>query len=383
VIGTRACFHKRMRMVDKNDSASISEERLLSLDVFRGLTMFLLVAGGTGLFSQMNEPAFDGTIIGAIGSQLRHHTWSGLRFWDLVQPFFMFIVGVALPFSVCKRIERGDSHFRIFRHVLVRSSLLLLLGWGLACIGAGKITFLFHNVLAQLSVTYLLAFLVMKRSVATQLAFSIFLLLITELAYRFFPVEGFNHPFVPDKNFGAYVDLLISRELSRGHWVAINALPTAAHTIWGVIAGKLLMSDRAHLEKIKTLVIAGAVGLVAGYALSPVTPIVKRIATSSFVIVSGGWCVLALAFLYWLIDVKKIRKWSVFFTIVGMNPLFIYLFTNAGGNAFLHKIAKPFTMALFAWSGELYAQIATSLVVLGLLWYICYWLYKRRIFIKL
>jgi predicted acyltransferase len=153
--------------------------------------------------------------------------------------------------------------------------------------------------------------------------------------------------------------------------------------MWGVLAGQLLMSARPPGRKIRALLIAGVIGLVAGYALDPVTPIIKRICTSSFVIVSGGWCLVSLALSYWLIDVRKIQRWTLFFNIVGMNSLFIYLFTNTGGGEWFHRIAKPFTMGIFAWAGELNAQAITSLAVWGMLWYLCYWLYKRRIFVKI
>lgn len=357
--------------------------RLLSLDFFRGFTMFLLIAEGTHLFNLLRDPAFNGTIISFIGTQLHHHPWHGLHFWDLVQPFFMFIVGVALPFSVKKRRNRGDTDAQIVKHVIQRSFLLLLFGWALYCIGPGRITFRFQNVLAQLSVTYLIAFLIMNKSVRTQLIFSFALLGLAELIYRTFPVAGFNQPFVPDHNFGAYVDMLISGELSGGHWVSFNAIPTTAHTIWGVLAGKLLISNRPSGQKIKILLLAGLVGVVAGYGLDSVTPIIKRISTSSFVIVSGGWCLLMLVFSYWLIDVKGIRSWVKFFAIVGMNPLFIYLFAHVGGDDLIYKIVKPFSMGLLSWTGDLPAKIVTAAIVWFLLWYICYWLYMRKIFIKI
>ena len=149
------------------------------------------------------------------------------------------------------------------------------------------------------------------------------------------------------------------------------------------MAGQLLMSDKTGNKKTLLLIVFGLIGLVAGYSLDSITPIIKRIATSSFVITSGGWCLLAIALFYWLIDVKKIHKGAKFFVIVGMNPLFIYLFSEIGGGHFLYRIPKPFTLALFAWAGELYAGIATSLVTLAMLWYICYWLYKLMIFIKI
>ena len=356
---------------------------MLSLDFFRGLTMFLLIAEATNLYSYLADPALNDTVIGFIGTQFHHHPWNGLRFWDLIHPFFMFIVGVAIPFSFAKRTERGDLYPQILRHAIQRSFLLLFLGWALYCIGPGRITLQFQNVLAQLSVAYIIAFLIIKKPVRTQLVFSFALLGIVELIYRFFPVSGFNQPFVPDHNFGAYFDLLISGELSEDHWVSFNAFSTSAHTIWGVLAGMLLMSNRTPVQKVKILVIAGLIGVVAGYALNPVTPIIKRIYTSSYVIASGGWTLLAFTFCYWLIDVKKLQKWAKFLVIVGMNPLFIYLFAHVGGGSFISQIAKPFTMGIFGWTGDLMAKIITGLVALFLLWYICYCLYKKKIFIKI
>ena len=126
------------------------KERLLSLDFFRGFTMFMLIGESTLLYEHLRDPSLAGGVLGAIGTQLEHHPWAGLRSWDLVQPFFMFIVGTALAFSVAKREERGESRSKITRHVVIRSLILLLLGWALYCIEPGRITFRFQNVLAQL-----------------------------------------------------------------------------------------------------------------------------------------------------------------------------------------------------------------------------------------
>ena len=219
-------------MENKNNVQS----RLLSLDFFRGFTMVLLVMEFTYLFSYLVAPEFEGTAVHFIGTQLHHHPWNGLRFWDLIQPFFMFIVGVAMPLSFAKRTAKGEPYRAILKHILQRSFLLLLLGWALYVIDSKEIVFHFQNVLAQLSVTIIIAFLIMRKPALTQILVSIGLLVLTEVLYRTFPVSGFNQPFVPDHNFGAWFDMLISGELSGGHWVSINAIPTAAHTIWGVLA---------------------------------------------------------------------------------------------------------------------------------------------------
>jgi predicted acyltransferase len=370
-------------MTEKNGQASAAGGRVASLDFFRGVTMFMLIGEATGFYELLRMPALHGTLLGAIGIQLDHHPWNGLHCWDLVQPFFMFIVGVAMPFSIGKRWQRGDSWSKTFHHALIRSFLLLLFGWGLYCIGPGHLTFELWNVLAQLSFTYLVAFLMMRKSSRVQIGFTFLLLIATELLYRLWPVAGFNQPFVPDHGFGAWVDLKIMHTLSEGHWVAFNAIPTTAHTMWGVLAGHVLKSNRLPYQKIRTLGIAGLLGVVAGYAMNPITPIIKRICTTSFVIVSGGWCLLALALCFWLIDVKGWKKGILFFNVVGMNSLAIYLFTNTGGAEWFHKISQPFTMGVFAWGGQLFAEIVTSLFVWGMLWGLCFWLYKRRIFIKI
>ncbi len=177
--------------------------------------------------------------------------------------------------------------------------------------------------------------------------------------------------------------MLLGGELSSGHWVAFNALPTAAHTVWGVLAGQWLMKAVAPKKKIAWLAGLGAFGVAAGFALTAVSPMIKRISTGSFVVASGGFCLLALALSYWLIDVKKWNKWAVFLNIVGMNSLFIYLFTESGGTVWIRRLVGPFTMAFAGWIGELPAEILTSAAAWAVLWYLCFWLYKRKILIKI
>jgi predicted acyltransferase len=146
------------------------------------------------------------------------------------------------------------------------------------------------------------------------------------------------------------------------------------------------MSERTSSKKIQALLIAGISALIVGYALDilNITPIIKRIATVSFIFVSGGWAILVLCFCYWLIDVKKLfMKGSKFFIIVGMNSIFIYLFFSIGGSRLLHEIAEPFSKLFFSWSGELMVGVLTSLIVWAGLWYMCYWLYKNKLFIKI
>jgi predicted acyltransferase len=355
--------------------------RLLSLDFFRGLTMFLLVGSGSHLYDLMqNSP---NSVVSWLGFQCEHPDWIGIKFWDFIEPFFMFIVGVAIPFSVMKRLERGDPWKKVFTHALQRSLILFFLGIAYYSVSAGKPVFRIWNVLTQLAFTYMLAFLLMRKPAKIQIIVSLGLLLITELLYRFWPVEGFNHAFVADQNFGSWVDLKLMGIMERGHWVAFNAVPTAAFTIWGVLTGLLLRSERTNNQKLKILIIAGAIGIIAGLALSTITPFIKKIGTSSIILETGGWCLIFMALSYWLIDVRKIQKVPLFFAIVGVNPLFIYLFNQVGGGSFLSHIAKPFAYGLFFWSGQTTIAYVTALLTWFLLWYICYFLYKNKICIKI
>ncbi len=359
------------------------ENRLLSLDFYRGVTMFLLIAEFSNFFTYLVYPEFKETIIDAIGEQFHHVNWEGLHFWDLIQPFFMFIVGVSMPLSFSKRLEKGDSFRQLQNHAFKRAFLMLVLGWGLYCIDAGGIVFRFQNVLSQLAVTYILAFFIIRKKPIIQIGLSVLLILISESIYRFFPVEGFNQAFVPGQNFGAWLNILISGEEDSGHWAMFNAIPTAAHTIWGVVAGQLLISNSTNKKKIQLLVIAGIIGLAIGYGFSHFTPIIKRISTSTFVFASGGWSILVLALCYWLIDIRKYQKGVLFFAVVGMNPLFIYLFAHVGGANLLSKIVLPFSNALFGWAGELGANIMLSIIVLLFLWFICFWMFKKKLFIRI
>ncbi len=366
-----------------NTQQTLPGDRLLSLDFFRGLTMFLLIGESTHLYARLRQSAFDGTLLGFIGWQLEHHTWHGLHFWDLVQPFFMFIVGVAMPFSFAKRLQRGDSWKKMFFHAGRRSLLLLIFGVGLYCISAGRMTFELWNVLAQLSFTYMAAFLLMRFPAGVQMAASLLLIALSEVLYRTFALPGFDQPFTPDQNFGSWVDLLLMGKLSHGHWVAFNAVPTAAHTIWGVVAGQWLAGHKSPKNKIAVLLGLGVCAVAVGMALDPITPIIKRICTSSFVIVTGGWCLISLAMSYYLVDVRQWRRIPKFFIYVGMNSLFIYLFCHTGGADWIQAVLKPFIGFLFGWSGENGVLLFLSSAVWLALWAICYWLYRQKLFFKM
>lgn len=363
-----------------------TEGRLVSIDAFRGVVMFLLIAEWTGLYSVLAAPSLKGTIFGWTGTQLQHIPWRGLHLWDLGLPFFMFISGVAMAFSYGHRWDRGASWVETLKHALFRSFALFLFGWLIYVVNPREGDFpgsFLYDVLPQLALGCLAAFLIMRRRPVVRISFSFGLLILTELLYRLSPVAGFDQPFTPDQNFGSSVDRLLFGRLSPDHWVVFNAVPLAALTVWGTLAGERLRESDSSSRKIRGFVLLGLAGAGIGFALDPVTPIIRSIATSSFVIATGGFCLLALALAYFLIDVAGLRKPFMFFVVVGMNPLFIFLFTQTGGVDWLHKIAKPFGFGLIGWASQRAGPAATSLIALALLWGICYWFFRKRIFIRL
>lgn len=369
-------------------TVDLASTRLLSLDFFRGITMFLLVAEGTALWSVLVKEPIAGTFLEPFFQQFHHHPWNGLRFWDLIQPFFMFIVGVAMPFSYAKRIKMGEPKSKITRHIIQRCIILLALGVGLHCGYSKKLVWELWNVLSQLSVTIIIAYFLMQYKWSVQIVVSIGLLILTEIAYRTFPLDGYNQPFMKDHNFGSWMDMVLMGKINNGGgWVAINFIPTAAHTIWGVVTGQLLMSDKSQNQKVKLIAIAGFAALFAGYLLdwTSVTPIIKRISTSSFVLASGGWSLLALALSYWVIDIKKNSRLIFVFTVVGMNSIFIYVFMGTVGGQWLNDFVAIFTKGVLSWFGatEFFMNLITSLTILTLEWLLCYYLFIKKIFFRI
>jgi predicted acyltransferase len=359
--------------------------RLLSLDFFRGFIMVLLALEAAGLYEHLFKIS-EGSFLQNFFLQFFHHPWHGLRFWDLIQPAFMFMAGTAMAFSLHKQKEQGISWEDSFRHILKRCALLFFFGVLDYAVRPQGLSFELWDVLTQLSFTTLVAFLIFNWSITAQIGVIAFLLLLTEMLYRFTNITGFNQAFVDQHNFGNYVDLLLMNKINDGGWVAINCIPTAVHTIGGALAGKLLLSNLTGSDKIKRLLSAGVICLIAGYALDwTVTPVIKRIATSSFVLVSAGYCIFALASSYWWIDIKNHRHNLQFFTIIGMNSIFIYLFFEIVGSRWFNGYVSAITNGLmsFAHFPEGLMMVITSLCIFFLEWGLCYFLYRRKIFFRL
>lgn len=357
--------------------------RLLSLDFLRGFIMVLLAIESTGLYDYLYERTH-GRPIDIFTRQFTHHPWHGLHFWDLVQPAFMFMAGVAMAFSLNKQWANGVTWNHTFIKTLKRCAWLFF--WGVLdyAVRPKGLSFELWDVLTQLSFTTLVAFLIFRWSSLAQIGVCIGLLILTEILYRFTNVPGFNLPFTDQHNFGNYVDLLLMNKINSGGWVAINCIPTAVHTIAGALAGKLLLNGD---NKLKQLLLWGLACLLIGYGLDAlnITPIIKRIATTSFTIASLGWCLWFLAVSYWWVDIKQHRKYLTFFTIVGMNSIFIYLFFEIVGARWFNGYVSSISNGVLGWfdAGELLKVIVAAGCIFGLEWLLCYFLYRKKIFFKL
>jgi predicted acyltransferase len=371
--------------MQKSNELSKPGQRLLSLDFMRGLIMVLLMLESTRMYDRLTE-ASEGSFFHSFMIQFSHHPWNGLRFWDLIQPGFMFIAGTALAYSLHRQQTSGVSWGQSFIKVLKRSWWLFF--WGVLnyAVGPDGLSFHLWNVLVQLAFTTLVAFFIFRWPSVWQIIFSVGLLLLTELLYRCIHIPGFDKPFTNQQNFGNFIDLILMKQTSIGGWVAINCIPTACHTIWGAVAGKLLFSGKSPDLKLRYLIISGFAILLLGYTMNiSVTPIIKRIATSSFVLASGGWCLLGLALFYWWIDIRDHRKNLLLFTVVGMNSIFIYLFFEIVGSRWFDNYIDSITFGVLGAMNVpvMLAGIISSLCIFILEWQLCWFLYKNKIFFKI
>ena len=296
----------------------------------------------------------------------------------------MFIVGVAMPFSLRKRLASGDRK-GVTKHILRRCFLLFSFGVLLHCVYSHALVWELWNVLVQLAFTILIAYAIMNLPNKIQIGISLGLLVLTEILYRAYNPEA---PYAQGhESFGSYIDMLVMGQVNNGYWVFVNFIPTAAHTIWGVVCGRILLSHISVKEKLKPFLIYGTVLLVLGVTMdfAGITPIIKRIATSSFTLASGGLAVLTLTLFYWAIDVKgNQKKWLKIFSVVGTNSIFIYLFAETVGVQWFRGFGQIWTEGLLSPLGipEKLIMVINALFVLFIFWYITYFLDKHKVYFK-
>ncbi len=348
--------------------------RLVSLDAYRGLIMLTLISHGFGFSSLSVYPSF-----AWLSRQVDHVAWEGIVFWDLIQPAFMFMVGVAMPLAFARRLAEGDSRRKVFGHVLWRALMLILLSNVLSNFNSSKPpVFQLINVLCQIAFAYVLCFAVMQLKMRMQVAAAAAVLAAHWALFTIFP--GPEGAFSREGNIGQVIDKAVLGYNYSGYYVTINFLSSAITMLFGAWAGQFLMTAKPHAEKAKTIAMAAAACFAAGYALQPFNPMVKRIWTASFTFASAGWVLALLLAFYWTIEMRGYRRWAFPMIVLGMNSIFIYSFSQVL-SGWLRRGIGVFTDS-FKFLGPAGA-IPHNLLALAAMWYLCYWLYQRKLFLKI
>ncbi|MES2594452.1 MAG: DUF5009 domain-containing protein [Verrucomicrobiota bacterium] len=389
----------------------LPNQRLVSLDAFRGFIMLLMASSGFGL-AQLAAANPDVGWWQHIKYHVSHVPWQGCSLWDLIQPSFMFMVGIAVPLSVRRRRQEGEGFFKLSWHALVRAVILVLLAVLLTTRASDTQTnWFFTNVLAQIGLGYL--FLVILTGMGWEYCVAGIILILCGYWFWFFQhplptaeiIASFEAAKPPPEGFmaGAFghwnIHTNVAAEFDRwflnayfpraepyvftsGGYQTLNFIPSLATMLGGAVTGDfLLTSPRSHGHKAARLLIVGIVCLLIGSILGfVICPIVKRIWTPSWAIFSGGWVLVMLSFFYWLVEVAGQRRLVLPLVVVGMNSIFIYVMHSLAAGWISQQLAKHGMASLFALP---WGPVIEKCSVLFVLWLLCFWLYRQRAFLRL
>lgn len=387
--------------------------RIASVDVYRGFVMLLMMAEILSLASVSKK--LPGSSFWAFLAYNQDHVeWTWLALHDMIQPSFTFLVGVVLPYSIASRKNKGASFNKVILHTIKRSLILIFLGIFLRSMSGKQTYFTFEDTLTQIGLGYTFLVLLSYVSQRLQIAALIIILVGYWLAFALYPLPGANFDFasagvVPNwehnlhgfaahwnKNtnlawaFDKWFLNLFPRESpflnNGGGYATLSFIPTLGTMILGLFAGKVLKEHSAQKDKLKSFVIMGVSLILTGVILhfTGINPIVKRIWTPAWTIFSGGICFLFLAFFYGVVDVWQKRKWSFFLLVIGANSIAAYVIADGGIRSFLaDSLYIHLGPAYDQVFGAPYATLVKGIIVLFLIWLILYWMYRKKIFIKI
>jgi predicted acyltransferase len=349
--------------------------RLDSLDAFRGFTMFWLLGGKAFMIALA-------TLFGieTVRYQLTHSDWEGIRYYDLIWPSFMLMVGVAIPFSFDRR-GRTQTRAQLLRDAWKRAAILFLLGSLRASVSEGVPRWIeLSSALQPIALAYLVTCYLAGRSVKLQIGVAAaivagYALLLACVGTATIPAGSYekNHNVVT-----AVDQLVLGRAHPDGWGTVLSVVPTIATTVVGLLFGQVLMTVRAAAAKLKIFILTGLGCLAAGYAVSPVIPIIMKLWTSSYALVVTGWASLLFAAFYATVDVGGWRKWAFPLVVIGTNALAAYLLPTVMP---VSRIVGIFTKPLLPALGAFGPLVASGAVLLTG-WLILLWLYRRRIFLR-
>jgi predicted acyltransferase len=348
--------------------------------------MFWII-GGDAIISEIGKLSNNGSVIAVAEEFSEHMEWAGFRYYDLIFPLFLFMIGVAIPFSLGKRLEAGQDRKTILRKVAGRA--LILIAFGLIYNGLlefkGWDHIRFFGVLQRQGFGYCAAaVLFLYTKPRTQVYVFVGILLGFWALMALVPVPGTHHgDYSQWGNVANYVDrLLMSRHQMYEKYGdpegPVSMIPSVATALIGVFAGTWLKSSRPPELKAMGLALAGLACLAAGVAWAPVFPVIKKIWTSSYVLVAGGSSLELLALFYWIIDVKGYSKWSFPFVVIGMNAITIYLLTALVdfGNIADRILGGALKHA------PTYQPLGMAIGVVVLEWLLLYFLYRQKVFLR-
>ncbi len=371
-------------------------QRLLSLDVYRGLVMFGLFAAGFGLAKvAANFP--ENGFLQWLKFNTTHPQWSsqfrgiGFSLWDMIQPAFMFMVGVSMPYSYGKREQLGQTYRQRLRHAWIRALILVLLGVFLQSMRKPETNWLFTNVLSQIGLGYGFLFFLVGREFRTQLITGAAVLVGYWLLMLIFPLGlegGIKAHFENGTSFPQRFDLWLLNLFPRGKeytghaYATLNFVPAFVTMLMGLVSGQLLKNGEiSEQTKLKRLAIAGAACLVLALIWAPLCPIVKKLWTPSWTLFCGAYVIWLLALLYWAIDVRGWKRgWAWFFAVVGTNSIVAY---------FMGQLMKPWTRGILkthlpdAWFAGNWGPFWEATFVAAFFWLILWWMYRNRVFVRI
>src|ERR1700680_2348167 len=394
------------------ESKAEGTRRLLSLDAFRGMVMILMLA------EQMRLPevarAFPHSALWRlIAFNTEHVEWQGCSLHDLIQPGFSFLVGAALPFSIASRRMKGQTFGSMLGHAVRRALLLIFLGIFLRSLWSSQTYFTFEDTLTRIGLGYVFLFLLGFTRRRTQVVTLVLILICFWAAFALYPAPGLHFDYtrvgVPkiwphnytgflshwNKNsnlawaFDVWFLNLFPREqpfvFNEGGWSTLSFIPTLGTMILGLLAGEWLKGKGSKQQTWRGLVIAGTglvlLGLLCQWA--GICPIVKRVWTSSYTLYSGGWVVLILAGFYALIEWKGWRRWAFPLVVVGMNSIAVYVMSWAMSDFFGNALDRHFGKTMAAIAGTTFQPALHGFAVMLIFWFILFWLYRRKIFLRI
>jgi predicted acyltransferase len=365
---------------------SFLSNRLYSLDALRGFDMFWIMGAEEvvhGLSEMTHVPFLE-----TFSNQLRHPSWNGFTFYDLIFPLFIFLAGVSTPYSIGKALENGVSKQVLLRKILLRGFTLVMLGIiynnGLVLRPLEDVRF--SSVLGRIGIAYMLANVIFIYIKHTWLIFWFsFLLILYYLILKFTSAPGFlAGDLTMPGNFSSYVDrMVLPGKLSKGIHDTVgffNNIPAISNALAGIMVGLFLKTKEISGNKKAFYLLAfGCFSLLVAQIWNLDFPINKNLWSSSFVMQTVGFSLLLFALFYYIIDVLGYKKWAFFFQVIGVNSILIYLSDKFIAWEFT---AKKLFEWLYFWSGESGSMLGAALSVLVLKWLFLRFLYQKKIFLR-